>query len=470
MKRIWSILIVAAMADLLVALEISPRIVPQGDAPVAVEIRAANDAEKKMIADMPLYMISDQGTWSDGSNPRVPGNDWRVLWEPVKEVERGDGVLRCKVRFRKEGEYNFRFGIQNEKGYFAKGFKDAAVYALKPDLYQLRPWKGDIHMHSIRCGHAKLEPKVIPAYSRRVGFDFMALSEHWQVAPSFEAIEAAKPWNCGMEIYSGEEIHTPSALMHSVALGHSKSACVWRIQNMDAFARLVEEEMKNPVYRKYELDPFEHLQAAMTTLIYRKTREYGAKFIAYCHPSDYNRGNHMESNSDNFRRYLMEAGGCDALELPNSATESYNVATRRNDRLMLMNAYVTELAAGGRNPCIVAASDCHDQKADFFGKIFTVIFARGCDLDSFVDAVKNHRSLGLQFPATPRYICFGPSRLQKFQAFLERHYWPGHDRLCRQQGDLLFKMLEGDTSVRGAVEKLAAEIAAYREGFYTPVK
>ena len=463
-------LLAAAAALPLAAFEIAPRIVPQGETPVTVEIRAVNDAEKKMIAETPLYYLSDQTTWSDGTNTRTAQNDWKVLWEPVKDVKRGDGVLRCRVKFRCEGEFTFRFGTPNEKGTFAKGYKEVAVYALKPDLYELRPFKGDIHMHSVRCGHAKLEPKVIPAHSRRVGFDFMGLSEHWQVAPSFEAIETAKPWKCGLELYSAEEIHSPSALLHSVAVGHRESPCVWRINHMEEFARLVEAEMKDPVYRPYDLDPFEHLQAAMATLLYRKAREFGAKLIVYSHPSDRNRTNHTDDPPENFRRFMLEKGEWDALELPNNSTCYYNLATRRNDRLMLMNAIVMELIAKGRNPNIVAASDCHDQKAEFFGQVYTVIFAKSCDVDSFVDAVKNRRSIGLQFPSTPRYICFGPSRLQKFQSFLELHYWPGHDKLCKQQSALLFKLLDGDASVQGEVEKLAAEINDYREKFYAPVK
>ena len=453
----------------LAAFEIAPHIVPQGET-ATVEIRAVNDAEKKMIAETPLFMISDQGTWSDGSNPRTPESDWRIRWEPMKDVTRGDGVLRCRIFFRSEGEYTFRFGTPNEKGNFAKGYKDVFVYALKPDLYALRPFKGDIHMHSIRCGHAKLEPKVIPAHSRRVGFDFMGLSEHWQVKPSYEAIEAAKPWKCGMELYPAEEIHSPSALLHSVAIGHTQSPCVWRARNMKEFAKLVDEEMKKPVYRKYAFDAFEHRQAAMATILYRKAREYGAKLIVYSHPTDRNRTHRIDDPPEKYRRFMLENGDWDALELPNNSTVYYNLATKRYDRLMLMNGIVMELIAQGRNPNIVAASDCHDQKADFFGQVYTVIFAKACDVDSFVDAVKNRRSIGLQFPSTPRYICFGPSRLQKFQSFLELNYWPGHDKLCKKQSALLFKLLDGDTSVQGEVEKLAAEIDAYRERFYAPLK
>ena len=100
----------------------------------------------------------------------------------------------------------------------------------------------------------------------------------------------------------------------------------------------------------------------------------------------------------------------------------------------------------------------------------TVFFAEKCDVDSFAAAVKAHRSLGVRNAQHEQYLIFGPSRLMKYQQFLERAYWPGHDALCRKQGDLLLKRAEGDLSVQPEIEKLAAEIAAYREACFAPVK
>ena len=58
----------------------------------------------------------------------------------------------------------------------------------------------------------------------------------------------------------------------------------------------------------------------------------------------------------------------------------------------------------------------------------------------------------------------------KFQQFLERYYWPGHDKLCRRQGELLLKRAAGDTSVQPEIEKLAAAIDDYREASFAPSK
>ena len=122
-------------------------------------------------------------------------------------------------------------------------------------------------------------------------------------------------------------------------------------------------------------------------------------------------------------------------------------------------------------PPVVAATDCHDQRSKWFGLTFTVFFAPKCDLENFAAAVKERRSLGVRNVGEKTYLCFGPSRLMKYQQFLEVCYWPKHDKLCRKQGELLLKLAEkGDVSVLPEVEKLAKEIDDYRESRFAHAK
>jgi len=452
----------------LAAFEVRPLIFP-ADREATVTIRAVDEEEKKVLAEMPLYYLSDHGTWSDGK--RHGDSRWRPEWEKI-ELKRGDGEATFKMKFHGEGWHTFRLGKPDAKWQFApKEHKEFMLYSLKPDLFALRPWKGDIHQHSIRCGHAKLEPKVIPAYNRLVGFDFMALSEHWRQAASVEAIEAAKPWKCGLELFTGEEFHSPATTLHSVAVGHRFGINAWRDQNLKEFNRRVEEEKKKPIYRQYGLNEHELHEAAISMVLYQVGREQGAKLIAYSHPTGYSRPNRTEDPPENYRRFMLDNADYDALELPNVATSSFRVSTGVADRLMLMNALTVEQMAKPRDFSLVAASDNHNQKVPYFGKVYTVIFAKACDVESFAAAVKDHRSLALRNSLHEQYLIFGPPRLMKYQQFLERFYWPGHDALCRKQGELLLKLAEqGDASVLPEVEKLAAAIQAYRENCFAPAK
>ena len=255
-------------AETLAAFEVRPLIFP-ADAEATVTIRAENDAEKKILAEEPLYYLSDHSTWSDDT----PRTGDRPLWQQLSPTRR-DGEITVTVRLPGEGWHNLRFGKLSEKGRFLKGYTNLMVYSLKPDLFAMRPWKGDIHQHSVRCGHAKLEPKVIPAYNRRVGFDFMALSEHRMQSASVEAIEAAKPWKCGMALFTGEEFHSDGVL-HSVAVGHTAGINAWAKAHPGEFDRRVDEELKKPVYREYGMDPWLQREAAMSTVLYQVAREQG---------------------------------------------------------------------------------------------------------------------------------------------------------------------------------------------------
>ena len=453
----------------LAAFEIKPIILPIGRE-VTVTIRAVNDAEKKILAETPLYALSDNGTWSDGKRHGKSG--WRPEWEKIALERRGDAAtFRITLPGPGEGWHTFRFGEPDQKWNFdPKKTSEFMLYRLKPDLFALRPWKGDIHQHSVRCGHAKLEPPLVPAHCRRVGFDFMALSEHRLQSASVEMIAAAKPWNSGLELFTGEEFHTPSAMLHSVAVGHRTGINEWRDKNLKEFNRRVAEEKQKPIYRDSGLNATELHEAAMSMVMYQLGREFGARLLVYSHPTDYDRTNNRENPTEAFRNFMFAHADYDALELPNVSTAAFRVSTRAADRLMLMNSLVLELYAKGGKFSLVAASDCHDQRAEYFGKVYTVIFAKACDVESFAAAVKSRMCVALRSPATIQYFCVGPVRLMKYQQFLERAYWPGHDALCRKQGELLLKRAAGDLSVQPEIEKLAAEIAAYREACFAPVK
>ena len=312
-------------ASPLAAFEVKPVILPIG-CEVTVTLRAENDAEKKILAETPLYALSDQGTWSDG---RFHGKTrWRPEWEKITLKRSGDtATFRIELPGPHEGWHTFRFGEPDKKWNFDPGkTSEFMLYRLKPDLFKLRPWKGDIHQHSVRCGHAKLEPKVIPAYNRRVGFDFMALSEHRQQAPSVEAIEAATPWECGLVLFTGEEFHTERNILHSVAVGHTSGINAWQQAHPGEFKRRVDEELKKTVYDSYGMEPYLRRNAAMAKVLYQVGRELGAKVLVYSHPTDLIYGK-QDDPPESYRTFMLENGDYDALELPNGATGRFDPRT-----------------------------------------------------------------------------------------------------------------------------------------------
>ena len=90
-----------------------------------------------------------------------------------------------------------------------------AVFALEADLLACLPWKGDLHLHSIRSD-GKDTPQHVAAACRRIGFDFMAITDHRRFEPSLEAIAAYADVPVDLTFYTGEEVHAPDNPVHIV--------------------------------------------------------------------------------------------------------------------------------------------------------------------------------------------------------------------------------------------------------------
>ena len=450
------------------ALDIKPIVIPV-DREVTITIRATNDEEKKFLAETPVYYLSDAGFWTDDQAHGAP--PWSPEWQPM-QVSRGDGFLSFPLKVPSEGWHNLRLGtpVPGKRGKFPPKTPFLQIYSLADDLFAMRPWKGDIHQHSTRCGHAKIEPQIVPAYNRRQGFDFMALSEHRKQPPSIEAMEAAAPWKSGLVLFPAEEFHCRYDALHAVALGHRESITSYPAKHPEEFKRRVAAEKQRPIYRKYKLNARELEQAAIATVLFKVAREYGAVFIAYSHPVGLIGAQGIEDPTARYRTFMIENADYDALEM-NSDITPFNGKTARADRMMLMaSLWGEESHRKGRIIPVVGVDDNHNQAAEWFGNAYTIFFAPKCSLEDFVAAVKNLRTLAVRHPDQPTYMCFGPSRLMKFAHFLDKYYWPEHDRLCRKQGELLLKRAAGDMSVQPEIEKLTAAIDAYREQCYAKIK
>ena len=453
------------------------------DSTPTITIRAQTDAEKKLLAEGELYYLSGSATWSDGEYRRGPA----PRWEKPK-VEKTADTIRVKIKLRGEDNHYFRLAKFGELPYkgphvrlqgkkipaFLPGYAQFRFYTLKPDLMGLRPWKGDIHQHSLRCGHAKEPPHRIPAFGRRAGFDYLSLSEHKLHKPSLEAIEANENADAGMRAFPAEEFHTAPAFLHAVAVGHTQGVNEWVAAHPQEFEKRWKEEVGNPEYDAYGMNKFEREMIAKARVMYRIAHnECQAKLVSYCHPADQNPGDLTDDPPKRFRQAMMDLFEYDSMELFNAAQYGGLV------RMSLVHAMAMEQIARGRKFGFVSVSDCHRQ-ADhpLYGKFFTVIFAKDCQVDDFADAVKNRMSIAVRTRTTAdakdnksQYLYYGPARLMCYQQFLDAVYWPYHDKLCREQGELMLKLADGDESVRPEIAKFKKAIEDYRNVFfYTPKK
>ena len=134
----------------------------------------------------------------------------------VPEWKLEDDAIVVRAKFESEQEHSLQVIETFENGSVKK--LDFRVFSLKPDWYALRPFKGDLHLHSFKSDGSE-DGCYIAARYREAGFDFMALTDHRIYEPSLEVLEYWKDINPDFKIFPGEEVHSPDNPVHIVNFG-----------------------------------------------------------------------------------------------------------------------------------------------------------------------------------------------------------------------------------------------------------
>ena len=113
---------------------------------------------------------------SDVLSYREPKN------QTVLTVAAHGGVIRFSYRF--EGEQEYTILLEDNE----KVKQELSVYALREDLYALRPLKGDLHAHSFRSD-GSTDAAALAGHFREQGYDFFALTDHNRYYPGNEIDE-----------------------------------------------------------------------------------------------------------------------------------------------------------------------------------------------------------------------------------------------------------------------------------------
>lgn len=311
------------------------------------------------------------------------------------------------------------------------------VYSLKPDMYCLRPYRGDFHVHTCRSDGQE-EPAVVAANYRKYGFDFLAITDHHKWRPSLEAIAAYKDVPADLKIFPGEEIHAPGNHIHIVGFGGEFSVNELFEQNPEKYEREVYDIIRNGDIPA-GVNQFEY---ASSVWCFDRVREAGGLGI-YAHPHWIPNAYHVP---DVMSDALFERKPFDAFELIGGhEVYSNNMQT----------AYYNEARANGLKIPIVGSSDSHgtEEEGGWFRLFWTLVFARNSEKSSVISAVKELRSVAVEQYPGEAFRIYGPYRMVKFAQFLEYDYFPLHAELCFEEGRAMKDWILGD---RGAAERLAA--------------
>jgi hypothetical protein len=355
---------------------------------------------------------------------------------PVLPAEVRGKNLVFSARFEGEQKYNLVIEALRE-GQKPEVVGDFAVYAVGENLHSRYPYKGDLHMHSHYSDGIE-SPPYVAAMCRKIGMDFMAVTDHGRYFPSLEAQQAFQNLPVDLRIYPGEEVHPPENPIHIVNFGGRFSVNELFTQD-NQYKDEVADRQAQITHVPAGANPYWYASALWC---FDKIREAGGLGI-FCHP--YWFANRMVRIPESLTSALLETQPYDALEVLGGYFRH-----EADANMLQVVRYYEETAKGKRIP-IVGVSDAHGCHKDLFGWYYTLVFSPSPELGDLVNSILSQYSVAVEALPGELVHVYGPFRLVKYALFVLEELMPAHDELCAEEGGLMLAHLAGDPE---AAEKL----------------
>lgn len=384
-------------------------------------------------------------------------------FEPEWRIE--DGMIFVRARFESEQEHSLQIVQTFENGRVCKN--DFRLFSLKPDWFALRPFKGDLHLHS-RKSDGSEDGCYIASRYREGGFDFMALTDHRLYEPSLEVIEYWKDINPDFKIFPGEEVHSPDNPVHIVNFGGSRSVNEIYRKDEEKYRKEIAEIIENMPDKEEGKDYF---VVAASEWVFKNIQNCGGLAL-FSHPYwGIAPGNYV---SEWDIGEILKRRKFDAYETIGGFSRWQYFSNN-----MQVVRYYKEAAEGNNFP-VVGVSDCHDvdrfefdgnrggrmlsdsKDGDLFNWYYTIVLAEECELPSLISNIRKCNSIAVCAPSNERPELFGSFRAVRYGHFLLREYFPQLKTFTAIEGLLMQHHLSGLDSIE-ALKAVRGRSEKYRE-------
>lgn len=385
------------------------------------------------------------------------GAEYLVRFLPMCETNEGRKAEYARITLLSDdGSLTFEHAFPGEQAHIIRVFRlpvkdeerdkpvgNFMVYSLQPDLFALRPYRGDFHVHTCESDGTEA-PAIVAANYRKNGFDFMAITDHHRWKPSIEAIKAYAGQPVDLRLFPGEEIHPPENHVHMVNFGGSSSIN----EIFDNDRARYEREVSKIMLDLEVPEGINGYEYASCLWVFDQIRQAGGLGI-YCHPYWIANVYHV---SEQFSDLIFKNKPFDAFELLGGhEVHSNNIQT----------AYYQEARSQGLQIPIVGSSDSHgSEDAMWFNWFFTLAFTENLELDSIRKAIMSLNSVAVEHYPGEAFRVYGPFRLVKYGDFLLNEYFPLHDELCVEEGRLMKAYSCGDQDAMELLRRLQGRTAA----------
>ncbi len=416
--------------------DVHPKIVPANQ---LAKITIRPRYEHVAFPDDAIYRVSHYHT-------EVRGLPAEKKPRSIKKVKPIKGCLSFTLPFEDEQEHVI--WVERVNGDERKHVGNFRIYSLEKDLLLRTPYKGDFHIHSVRSD-GRESPAYVVGAARRIGMDFIAVTDHRRYEPSLEAQRAFAQAPVDMAIFPGEEVHPPDNPVHII--NYAGTASINAMFNKKrAYRSAVRQLQQHLPSVPNGVDPYQY---ASTVWCFNTIREVGGLGV-FCHPYWFTA--HRYTPAGPLTDYLFETQPFDAYEVIGGFFRF------EADSNTLQVARYHEERAKGRIIPIVGASDAHGcERGELFGWYYSIVFSPSLAWQDLRKSIMNLYSVAVE--ALPNEVprAYGPFRLVKYALFLMREAMPQHDELCREEGKLMLDYLAGDQDALESLRALSGTTAAY---------
>ena len=377
-------------------------------------------------------------------------------------VKPKNGEIHLKYFFKGEQEWQIRISCDEYDKYVTPIAKDwgwsflydipkrgirVSVYSLKEDLYDRRPVRCDLHLHT-NASDGDCAPEVFAAYYRRKGYDTIAITEH-NIYNTARFANEKLDLKTSFEVLCAEEIHNGCrGLFHMVNIG-SKYSINEVYLNEPERVKAEVEELKKTIDIPKGLDENEY---ANRVWLYNAIKKAGG-FAIYPHP--FWKVFDAYHTQISMSRAIFENKLCDAFEI---------IGGEGNVEGTNMNAMLFhEMRLNGVDMPVVGSTDCHSPfNPKAFGYASTIVFA---DSD-IIDAIKEKYSVAVEHENKDTSRVYGDFRLVKYTHFLLRNYYPIHNDICFAQGDMMVDYVLGNKELKKMIEEQEIRLDKFNKLFF----
>lgn len=443
---------------------ITPRIL-EADKEQVITVEGLDDSNRFIDEVDYIVKITKKDGWEYKEGAAPLGGNGRNCTEEFK-VRSKNGVIKFSYFFGGETEWKINIARadlsshvpEKIEKYGWKGFEKLLLegfffhcYSLYPDLYKKRVYKGDLHTHSYGSD-GRHSPAMTSAQFRKWGYDFISLTDHYTLKPSFEAIKTLSEIDTAFKVFPGEEVHPYlNGVMHVVNFNPKSSV------NDLAYAAPEKtfSEVKE-ISKTLEIpDEEKRIEFAWFKWIYENIKKSGGIAI-YSHPYWISRDSYNVNEETSIA--ICREGLTDVFEMYGGAEEK--------DNCMQANLYY-HISKMGYDYPIVGSSDAHDcleHGIRHFDNAYTYVFAESADnipesiLSGYSVAVLNFNPENINIS--------GDLRLTKYAWFLKENYFDPRGDLCNASGQAMLRYVLGDKTQKKLIKLLEEEIEKFNINFY----